>query len=123
MRKSVQSNSQLIPARPTNLRQANARGLLQLLRAHHPCSKADLARHSGLSAPTVSSGIAHLEALGLVERIGDGKSNGGRPPGMLRFKASHGYVASVDIGGTRLRMMLADLDGTVIARWSVLLGV
>lgn len=123
MRKSVQSTSQLIPARPTNLRQANARGLLQLLRAHYPCSKADLARHSGLSAPTVSSGIAHLESLGLVERIGDGKSNGGRPPGMLRFKASHGYVASADIGGTRLRMMLADLDGTVIARWSVLLGV
>jgi glucokinase len=41
---------------------------------------------------------------------------------MLRFNASYGYVASADIGGTRLRMMLTDLDGVVMARWSVLLG-
>jgi glucokinase len=104
------------------LKQANARGLLQLLQDHNPCSKADLVRYSGLSAPTVSSGIARLEELGLVERLGDGRSSGGRPPGMLRFNATYGYVASVDIGGTRLRMMLTDLDGAVMARWSVLLG-
>ena len=108
---------------PSDLRQANARALLHLLREHQPCSKADLVRHSGLSAPTVSSGIAYLNALGLVEQMGEGKSNGGRPPGMLRFNATYGYVASADIGGTRLRMMLANLDGTVMARWSVLLGV
>jgi glucokinase len=41
---------------------------------------------------------------------------------MLRFNAKYGYVASADIGGTRLRMMLTDLDGAVMARWSVLLG-
>jgi glucokinase len=92
------------------------------MRAHNPCSKADLVRFSGLSAPTVSSGIGRLEELGLVERLGDGKSNGGRPPGMLRFNTTYGYVAAVDIGGTRLRMMLTDLDGAVITRWSVLLG-
>jgi glucokinase len=111
-----------IPTRPSDLRQANARGLLKLLRAHTPCSKADLVRYSGLSAPTVSNGIGRLEELGLVERMGDGKSNGGRPPGMLCFNSTYGYVAAVDIGGTRLRMMLTDLDGTVLSRWSVLLG-
>jgi glucokinase len=41
---------------------------------------------------------------------------------MLRFNSTYGYVAAVDIGGTRLRMMLTDLDGTVLSRWSVLLG-
>jgi glucokinase len=122
MRRPVQPKLRSVPARPSDLRQANARGLLQLLQAHNPCSKADLVRYSGLSAPTVSSGIARLEELGLVERLGDGRSNGGRPPGMLRFNASYGYVASADIGGTRLRMMLTDLDGVVMARWSVLLG-
>jgi glucokinase len=122
MRSSIQPKLRSVPARPSDLRQTNARGLLQLLQAHNPCSKADLVRYSGLSAPTVSSGIARLEELGLVERLGDGRSNGGRPPGMLRFNAGYGYVASADIGGTRLRMMLTDLDGAVIARWSVLLG-
>ena len=107
------------PSRPADLRQVNARGLLRLLREHNPCSKADLVRFSGLSAPTVSSAIADLAALGLIEKLGDGKSRGGRPPGMLRFHASRGCVAGVDIGGTRLRMMLADLNGKVMAQWSM----
>lgn len=111
-----------MPSRPSQLRQTNARGLLQLLQEHNPCSKADLVRYSGLSAPTVSSGIAHLEGLGLVEQIGDGESSGGRPPALLRFNARHGYVAGADIGGTRVRMMLSDLAGNVVTQSSVLLG-
>lgn len=114
--------SRNIPSRPSQLRQVNARGLLRLLQEHNPCSKADLVRYSGLSAPTVSSGVLHLEGLGLVEQIGDGESSGGRPPGLLRFNARHGYVAAADIGGTRIRMMLADLGGTVITQWSNILG-
>src|SRR5260370_21845774 len=106
------------PSRPAHLRQVNARGLLRLLREHNPCSKADLVRLSGLSAPTVSSAVAHLESLGLIENLGEGESNGGRPPGLLRFHARHGYVAGADIGGTRLRMILADLNGRGITQWS-----
>jgi glucokinase len=122
MRKIFPYSSRTIPSRPSQLRQTNARGLLQLLQEHNPCSKADLVRYSGLSAPTVSSGISHLETLGLVESMGDGESSGGRPPGLLRFNARHGYVAAVDIGGTRVRMLLADLSGTVTAQWSVVLS-
>ena len=59
--------------------------------------------------------------LGLVESVGDGESSGGRPPGMLRFNAHHGYVVAADIGGTRLRMMLADLNGDVVTQWSTVL--
>lgn len=106
------------PSRPSHLRQVNARGLLRLLREHSPCSKADLVRLSGLSAPTVSSAVAYLESLGLVENLGDGESSGGRPPEMLRFNSSHGYVAGVDIGGTRLRMVLADLNGSIVTQWA-----
>lgn len=99
----------------------NARGLLHLLRKNSPCSKADLVRLSGLSAPTVTSGISHLQKLGLVEFVGEGESNGGRPPELLRFRASHGYVAAADIGGTRLRMMMTDLNGEIVAQWSTIL--
>ena len=106
------------PSRPSHLRQVNALGLLRLLREHSPCSKADLVRSSGLSAPTVSSAVAYLESLGLVENLGDGESSGGRPPEMLRFNADHGYVSGVDIGGTRLRMVLADLNGRIVTQWA-----
>lgn len=113
-----QSDAEIAPARPSHLRQANARGLLRLLKEHNPCSKADLVRLSGLSAPTVSSAIAYLESLDLIENLGDGESSGGRPPEMLRFNGAHGYVAGVDIGGTRLRMVLADLNGRIVAQWA-----
>lgn len=106
------------PSRPAHLRQVNARGLFRLLREHSPCSKADLVRLSGLSAPTVSSAVAYLESLDLVENLGDGESSGGRPPEMMRFNAAHGYVAGVDIGGTRLRMVLADLNGRIVTQWA-----
>jgi glucokinase len=65
--------------------------------------------------------VALLEEQNLVEAIGDGQSNGGRPPGLLRFNATHGYVGAADIGGTRLRMMLADLNGTDLTQWSCVL--
>ena len=109
-------------ARPTHLREANCRVLLRLLRKSSPCSKADLVRSSGLSAPTVAAAIAQLAECGLVEPIGEGKSSGGRPPDLLQFNASHAYVAGADIGGTYLRMMLADLNGQTVATWEARLG-
>src|SRR5260370_21569193 len=94
------------PSRPAHLRQVNARGLLRLLREHNPCSKADLVRLSGLSAPTVSSAVAHLESLGLIENLGEGESSSGRPPRLLRIHAKHWYVACPIAGGTRTRLLL-----------------
>jgi glucokinase len=109
-------------ARPAQLRESNCRLLLRLLRSSSPCSKADLVRNSGLSATTVSVSIAHMTKLGLVEELGDGESSGGRPPSLLQFHGGHGLVAGADVGGTRLRMMLADLNGRPVAQWATHLG-
>ena len=110
------------PARPADLRQSNCRILLRLLQDRASCSKADLVRLSGLSAPTVTSAVQALERVGFVETMGEGKSSGGRPPEMLRFRAEHGFVAGADIGGTRLRMILSDLNGRAVAHWKCKLG-
>jgi glucokinase len=40
---------------------------------------------------------------------------------LLKFNSDHGYIAGADIGGSRLRMVLADLDGAVLANWSTVL--
>jgi glucokinase len=93
--------------------------ILRLLRSHNPCSKADLMRHSGLSAPTISHTIDYLRQFDLVEYVGEGVSTGGRPPSLLRFNSKRGFIAGVDLGGTRLRVMLADLNGDVADQWSI----
>jgi len=103
--------------RPALLREVNARRVLRLLRQHGPCSRADLVRYSGLSAPTVSSGVAYLENKKLVEPLGLGPSGGGRPPDMLRFNAKRGYVVGADIGTSVVRVAIADLNGTLVDKW------
>jgi glucokinase len=102
---------------PELLRKVNARRVLRLLRLQSPCSRADLVRFSGLSAPTVSSTVAYLQKKGLVEPIGPGPSNGGRPPDLLRFNSNLGYVAGVDIGTSIIRVAIADLNGTIVGKW------
>jgi glucokinase len=99
----------------------NVSRLLRLLRRHSPLSRADLVRLSGLTAPTVSAGIAKLTRRDLVIAVGPGSSSGGRPPGLLEFNARYGYVIGADIGGSYVRLALADLNGTVIGRWNTTL--
>ena len=106
----------VLVARPPLLRQTNAQLLLRLLRKSGPCSKADLVRASGLSAPTVTNVVAHLASTGLVEPIGEGDSTGGRPPDIIRFRAERGCVAGVEIGPNFIRFLLADLDGHELGR-------
>jgi glucokinase len=101
----------MLIGRPSLLRQTNAANLLKLLRETGPCSKADLVRASGLSAPSVTNVVSQLVVAGLIEPIGEGESSGGRPPDMLRFKADRGCVAGVDINAGRVRFLLADLNG------------
>lgn len=102
--------------RPPLIRQTNAEALLRLLRETGPCSKADLVRASGLSAPSVTNVVAHLASAGLVEPIGEGDSTGGRPPDILRFRAERGCVAGVEISAESLHFLLADLEGGEIGR-------
>ncbi len=111
------SDDHLAPGDPPRMRQANVRRLLRLLHRNAPCSRADLVRLSGLTAPTVSAAIGSLQRRDLVTAIGNGTSSGGRPPGLLEFNARHGYVVGADIGGSTVRLALADLSGAVLGRW------
>ena len=107
-------NSVLV-GRPPLIRQTNAEILLRLLRESGPCSKADLVRASGLSAPSVTNVVSTLVSTGLVETVGEGDSTGGRPPDILRFKAEYGCVAGVEITRRALRFLLTDLNGRELA--------
>ena len=96
------------------LRDINLRSILQLLRVHNPCSCSDLARYSGLSAPTVATSVAQLEHMGLAKRLGKGFSSGGRPPRLLSFNETYGYVAGIAISEGHIRVGIADLAGQLL---------
>ena len=104
------------------MRFTNAHGILKLLRESGTCSRADLVRASGLSAPTVTNVVKDLLAGNLVEPLGEGESSGGRPPDLIRFKAERGCLLGVEITATAISFLLTDLNGSELAARTVALS-
>jgi glucokinase len=100
--------------RPSVLRYTNAHIILKLLRECGSCSRADLVRASGLSAPTVTNVVKDLLSESLIEPLGEGESSGGRPPDMIRFKAERGCLLAVEISAKSISFLLTDLNGSEI---------
>jgi glucokinase len=102
--------------RPSHLRHTNALTILKLLREAGSCSRADLVRASGLSAPTVTNVVGDLLAANLIKPLGEGESSGGRPPDMISFKAERGCLLAAEITAGFLSFLLTDLSGAELDR-------
>ena len=105
------------PGTPSLLRAINERTLLEYLRSHQPTSRAQLARATGLSKPTVSQALASLEDAGLVRAVGQSiASKGGRIAILYEPNPNAGYVVGVDVGRGWVRAAVANLAGHILAR-------
>jgi glucokinase len=100
------------------LKQMDAREVLQQLRDHDFDSREILVRHVGLSSSRLSAAVSFLVKKGLIEKTSKCKSNAGRQNNALRINAGYGHVVGVDIGASNLRIALADMNGTVLGKWS-----
>jgi predicted NBD/HSP70 family sugar kinase len=105
-------------ARPQLIRALNEQLLLSQIRQLGPCSRADLARLSGLSKPTVSLALANVERSGLVRIAGQRTGVPGRSARLYEIRPEAGFVLGLDIGQHYLRGALADLAGEVRAQHS-----
>jgi predicted NBD/HSP70 family sugar kinase len=101
---------------PALLRTLNQGALMQRLREGGPLSRAQLARDTGLSKPTVSQALAELEAAGLVRPVGRAAPSRGRTALLYETDPTAGYVVGIDIGRAWIRVAVADLGGEIIAR-------
>jgi glucokinase len=115
-------NESISVGRPSLLRHTNALRVLKLLRESGSCSKADLVRASGLSAPTITNVVGDLLSADLIKALGEGESNGGRPPDIIAFKAERGCVLAVKITADSLSFLLADLNGKELDTHEIPLG-
>ena len=93
-----------------DLAQTDAYEVLQQLREQEFDSQSELARRCGIPAARLSAAISFLAKKGLVKQPGH--------DGALRINASYGHVIGVDIGGSNMRIALADMKGTVLSKWS-----
>ncbi len=104
------------PARPQLIRAMNEQLLLNQIRQLGVCSRADLARLSGLSKPTVSLALANVERSGLVRTAGQRTGVPGRSAVLYEIRPDAGFVLGLDIGHEYLRGAVADLTGEVRAK-------
>jgi predicted NBD/HSP70 family sugar kinase len=105
-------------ARPQLIRALNEQLLLGHIRQLGPCSRAELARLSGLSKPTVSLALANLERSGLIKIAGQRTGVPGRSARLFEISPDAGFVLGLDIGHHYLRGALADLTGEIRAKQS-----
>jgi N-acetylglucosamine repressor len=109
MRKINPNNFQ-VATRGTS-REINRQIALNLVRAHQPISRADLARIMGLRRGSVSLIVNDLLAEGLIFEGATGESHRGRKPTFLYIDSRERCVVAVDIRVTRTFLMVTDLLG------------
>jgi predicted NBD/HSP70 family sugar kinase len=105
------------PADFADVRATNLAVVLRHVRAHAPCSRADIAAATGLNKATVSSLVADLIDRRLVRETGLTENRIGRPATMLTLDG-HPYAAvGVEVNADHLTAVAVDLAGTRLLTW------
>jgi len=101
---------------PRLLRVMNERLLLEWLRESGPSSRVELAKVTGLSKPTVSAAIEGLVEAGLARQVGEVAGRPGPVTSLYDMNPGAAHVLGIDIGREWIRVAVADLRGTFLAR-------
>lgn len=89
------------------------RRILEVLHTQGPSSRAELTRHSGISAPTVSKAVATLIDSGLVEEGQLPEGGMGRPARLVQLAKDRTQVVGVVLDAVECEVLTAGLDGLI----------
>ena len=110
-------------AQPAHLRDINERVVYGTVRSRRPITRAEVARHTQLSKPTVSLALARLQEVGLVAEADDQRPRAGqhgRRAGVFYEPVSRAALAvGAELDADAVRAVLTDLDGNELDRTTV----
>jgi len=92
--------------------------VMRALRKQGRVSRTEISNITGWSKAKASQEIRGLVDKGYLVEVGEGASQGGRRPRLLRINNQLGYIAGIDIGATSLDIALADVTGAILQRQS-----
>jgi len=92
---------------------STAGAILSVLFDSDPLTRPELSQRTRFSRPTVAEAVRRLLEIGLISEAGVRRGGLGRVPTCYQIAPTAGYVIAVDIGGSNLRIAVADLTGTV----------
>ncbi|OGN94232.1 MAG: hypothetical protein A2Z71_02155 [Chloroflexi bacterium RBG_13_50_21] len=90
--------------------------VIRVLRRNGQTSRAEITHMIGWSRAKTSQEVNALIKKGYLVEAGEGISNGGRKPRLVRFNNQLGYIVGIDIGATSLEIALADINGSILRR-------
>ena len=96
-------------------RQQSVRVVVERLLRDRSVSRAEIARSTGLSKQTISEVMRELERDGWVHEDGQIQGTVGRSAVTYALRPDAAFVLGIDLGGTKLHVALADLQGVTVA--------
>lgn len=96
------------------LRELNHRAVFDAL-ARTAQSRSQLASGTGLSKPTISAALAHLQRARLARPSGLAAGRSGPAAELFELDPTAGFVVGIQLGN-RVHAAVADLNGTLLAR-------
>ena len=94
-------------------RRMSQSAIIQAIVDYRPVSRASVSKITGLSKQTVSEIVSKLEIGGWVQTAGQTEGHVGRRAVVYEMTPTAATVASVDLGGTKVRTALWDLTGAM----------
>ncbi len=87
--------------------------IMRAIRRQGSISRTEISNITGWSKAKASQEIRNLVDKGYLREIGEGVSQGGRRPQIIRINDQLGYIVGIDIGATSLEIALADVAGNI----------
>jgi glucokinase-like ROK family protein len=90
--------------------------VMRAIRRQGSISRTEISNITGWSKAKASQEIRNLVHKGYLLEIGEGVSQGGRRPQIIRINDQLGYIVGIDIGATSLEIAVADVAGKISHR-------
>lgn len=87
--------------------------ILNMIREDGPISRADIAKKTKLTPPTVSKVVKELIDTHYVIETTQGASKGGRKPTLLAINADQFFSLGIDVGAYQMKFVVTNLFGEI----------
>lgn len=102
--------------------QMNRKSVIDIIRTQSPINKAQIARQTGLSIPTVMKITDEFERNHLIRVNGKGESKGGKRPELLEMIPHAYYIIGIDVGRSKIMAIIMDMSGNLVVKESIKTG-
>lgn len=100
----------------------NKKMILEMIFEKGPINRAEIAKLSGLSVPTVMKITDEFRQSHLIRTVGKRESTGGRQPELIEIDRDEYYSMGVDVGRNRIKVIVMNLGGEIIVKRTISTG-